>query len=78
MADFKAMGKMVESGIDIYTSLYLKQITNKALLYDTGNSAQYWEKDLKRNRYMYMYNRITLPYTWNYHYIVNQLYPIIK
>ena len=30
-----------ESGIDIYTSPYLKQITNKDLLYSTGNSAQY-------------------------------------
>ena len=30
-----------ESGIDIYTLLYLKQITNKDLLYSTGNSAQY-------------------------------------
>ena len=30
-----------EFGIDIYTLLYLKQITNKVLLYSTGNSAQY-------------------------------------
>ena len=27
--------------IDMYTLLYLKQITNKDLLYSTGNSAQY-------------------------------------
>ena len=30
-----------ESGIDMYTLLYLKQITNKDLLYSTENSAQY-------------------------------------
>ena len=30
-----------ETGIDVYTPLYLKQITNKGLLYSTGNSAQY-------------------------------------
>ena len=30
-----------EIGIDIYTILYIKQITNKNLLYSTGNSTQY-------------------------------------
>ena len=30
-----------EFGIDMYTLLHLKQITNKGLLYSTGNSAQY-------------------------------------
>ena len=30
-----------EIGIDIYTLLYIKQITNKGLLYSTGNSTQY-------------------------------------
>ena len=28
-------------GIDMYTLLYLKEITHKDLLYSTGNSAQY-------------------------------------
>ena len=28
-------------GIDMYTRLYLKSITNKTLLYSTGNSAQH-------------------------------------
>ena len=28
-------------GIDMYTLLYIKQITNKDLLYSTGNSTQY-------------------------------------
>ena len=31
-----------ESGIEVYTLLYLKLITNKDLLYSTGNSAQYY------------------------------------
>ena len=31
---------ILEFGIDMYTLLYLKWITNKDLLYSTGNSAQ--------------------------------------
>ena len=35
------MGRRVrEFGMDMYTLLYLKQITNKDLLYSTANSAQ--------------------------------------
>ena len=30
-----------EIGIDIHTLLHIKQITNKDLLYSTGNSTQY-------------------------------------
>ena len=30
-----------EIGIDIHTLLYIKQITNKDLLYSTGNSTRY-------------------------------------
>ena len=30
-----------ETEIDIHTRLYIKQITNKDLLYSTGNSTQY-------------------------------------
>ena len=30
-----------EFGIDMYTLLYLKQITKKDLLYSTGNAAKY-------------------------------------
>ena len=30
-----------EFGIDIYTLPYLKQVTNKVLLYSTGNYIQY-------------------------------------
>ena len=54
-------GRDREFGIDMYTLVYLKWITNKDLLYSTGNSAQYyvqskWEKNLKKNRYMCMCN----------------------
>ena len=50
-----------EIGIDIYTPLRIKQITNENLLYSTGNSTQcsvitYMGKNLKKNRYMCMYN----------------------
>ena len=31
----------LEIGIDIYKSLYIKEITNKGLLYSIGNSTQY-------------------------------------
>ena len=48
-------------GIDMYTLLYLKQITNKVLLYSTGNSAHWYvaawmERSLRENGYMYMYS----------------------
>ena len=53
-----------ELGINIYTLLYIKQVTNKDLLYSTGNSTQYsvmayMGKESKRKNtsgYMYMYN----------------------
>ena len=39
--------------MDMYTLLFLKWITNKDLLYSTGNAAQCyvtkWEKNLKKN-----------------------------
>ena len=35
------VGIVRELGIDMYTLLYVKQITNKDFLYSTGNSAQY-------------------------------------
>jgi len=35
-------GTVREFGTDMYTLLYLKWITNKDLLYSTGNSAQYY------------------------------------
>ena len=47
-----------EIGIDIYTLLYIKQITNKKIMYNTGKSTQYsvMGKNLKKTGYMYMYN----------------------
>ena len=44
-----------ETGIDLYTLLYIKQITNKNLLYSTSNSIQYsvmayMEKNLKKTK----------------------------
>ena len=49
-----------ETRINIYTLLCIKQITNKNLLYSTGNSTQYsvmtyMEKNLKKSKYMYIY-----------------------
>ena len=35
-------GIVREFGIDMYTLLYFKWITNKDLLYNTGNSALYY------------------------------------
>ena len=35
-------GIVREFGIDMYTLLYLQWITNKDLLYNTGDSAQYY------------------------------------
>ena len=55
------MNEMVrEFGINMYTLLYLKWITNKDLLHSTGNSAQSyvqpgWERSLRENEYMYVY-----------------------
>ena len=45
----------------IYTLLCIKQITNKSLLYDTGNSTQYsvmtyMGKKFLKSGYMYTYN----------------------
>ena len=36
-------GRDMEFGIDMYTLLYFKWMTNKDLLYSTVNSAQYYE-----------------------------------
>ena len=35
-----------------------------------------WERCLGKNGYMYMHGRVPSLYTWNYHNIVNWLYPI--
>ena len=56
-------GVVMEFGVDMYTLLYLKWVINKDLLYGTGNTVQCyvlittnsWEKNLKKNIYMYIY-----------------------
>ena len=52
-------------GIDIYTLLYLKRITNNDLLYSTGNSAQgyvaaWMGGESGENGYMFMYGSVDL------------------
>ena len=49
-----------ETGIDIYTQLYIKERTNKVLVYSTGTllSAMWqseWERRLGENGHMYIY-----------------------
>ena len=39
---FRLLHNIGEFGIDMYALLYLKWITNKDLLYSTGNSIQYY------------------------------------
>ena len=56
-----------EFGINMHTLLYLKWVTNKNLLYNTGNSVQLcdslnrgWGRDLEENEYTYMYGSVSL------------------
>ena len=70
-------GMVREFGIKKYTLLYLKQITNKNLLYSTRNFAHVmwqpgWEGSLGEKGYMCMYGRVPSLFTWNYQNIVNQ------
>ena len=70
-----------ELGMDMYTLLYLKWMTNKDLLYSTGNSAQCYAPawmGLGENGYMYMHGWVPSIFTWNYHNIVNLLHPNTK
>ena len=67
-----------EIGIDIYTLLYIKQITNRNPLYSTGNSTQhsimiYMGKELEK-KCMYVCRWVALLCSGNWHDIVNQLY----
>ena len=55
----------MESGMDGYTLLYLKWITNKDLWYSTRNSAQcyvaaWMGEGLGENGSMYMYDQVPL------------------
>ena len=76
-------GPARELGTDMNILLYLKWITNKDLLYSTWNSAQRYAAawmggEFGRERYMHMYGWVPSLSTWNYHNIVNQLYPNTK
>ena len=48
-----------KTGTDMYTQLYLTQITNKDLLYSTGNSIQYsvmsYMGTESKKEWMYLY-----------------------
>ena len=50
-------------GVDMYTLLYLKCITNKNLLYSTGNSAQCyvaaWMRGEFGGKWMHVYVRLS-------------------
>ena len=54
-------GIVREFGTDMYTLLYLKQITNKDLLYSTGNSAQYYMAACRGGEFEVEWIRV---YTW--------------
>ena len=62
-----------EIGTDIYTPLFIKQITNKDLLYSTGNSTQYsimayMRKQSKKEWiYIYIHSWFTLLYRRDKH-----------
>ena len=64
-----------DRGMDMYTLLYLKWITNKDQLYTTWNLLNVlwqpgWDGSLGDNGYMYMYGWVPLLFTWNYHNVV--------
>ena len=77
-------GIVRDFGINIFIPLYLKWVTNKDLLYSTGNSVQCYVAaqmeagGLGENGYMYMYDWVPSLFTWNYHKVGNQLYPKTK
>ena len=73
---WRGRGIVWDFGVDMYTLLYLKWITNKDLLYSTGNSAQCYMAawlggEFGEEAYMYMYGWVPLLSTWIYHKIVN-------
>ena len=58
-------GAIREFGVDMYTLLYLKWITNKDLPHRTRNSAQHYVTvwmggELGDSGYMYMHGRVPL------------------
>ena len=76
----RGKGIVKEIGVIMCTLLYLKWITNKDLLYSTGKSAQchvaaYKGGGFGENGCMCMFGWVSSVFTWNYHKIVNRLYP---
>ena len=72
-------GVVREFGMDMYTLLYLKWITNKHLLYSTENSAQHyvtaWMGGECGGERIHVYpSWVTLLCTWNDHNVVNRLH----
>ena len=64
--------------MDMYTLLYLKQITSKGLQYNTWNSAQcytaVWMRgEFRGNGCMYMHGWVPSLFSWNYQSTVNKL-----
>ena len=66
--NYRGEGIVRRFGIDMYTLLYLKWVINKDLLYSTETLLNIMQqpkggKNLKKSRYRYMYNGITLLYS---------------
>ena len=80
---YQGEGIVREFGMDMYTLLYLKWITNKDILYSTRNSASCYVAAFMGEEFggewIHVYDGwVALPCTWNYQSIVNQLYLNIK
>ena len=76
-------GIVKDSGKIMYTLLYLKCITNKNPYIVHGTLLNImcqpgWEWGLGENGYMYVHGWVPSLFTWNYHNIVNWLFPNIK
>ena len=74
----RGQGRVREFGVDMYILIHFKWITNKDLLYSTGNSAQCYVAagmggELGENVYVYMYGWVPLLFTRNCRNIVNWL-----
>ena len=76
-------GMVREFGMDMYTLLYLKWITNRDLLCSIWNSAKCyvaaWMAGASGGEWiMYMYGRVPSLFTGNCHNIVNRFYPDVS
>ena len=75
-------GTVREFGMDMYTLLYLKWVTNKVLLGTQGTPLNVkWQPRWERScggEWIHVYDWVPLLSTWSYHNIVNQLYSNMK